>query len=130
MLLARTVVQSDKAPKAIGPYSQAIKSNGLVFASGQIPLDPETGKLVEGDIVVQAEQVMQNMRAVLEAAGSSFAQVLKTTCFLADLDDFARFNEVYAKYFSDEPPARSTFQVAKLPAGARVEVECIAEPSS
>lgn len=128
--MARTVVQSDEAPKAIGPYSQAIKSNGLVFASGQIPLDPETGKLVEGDIVVQAEQVMQNMRAVLEAAGSSFGQVLKTTCFLADLDDFVRFNEVYAKYFGDEPPARSTFQVAKLPAGARVEVECIAETSS
>ncbi len=125
--MATTVVATDKAPGAIGPYSQAIKLNNLVFTAGQIPLDPATGKLVDGDIAAQSERVMQNLEAVLEAAGSSLGQVVKTTCFLANLDDFAAFNEVYGRYFSENRPARSTVQAARLPAGASVEVECIAE---
>jgi 2-iminobutanoate/2-iminopropanoate deaminase len=127
--MATTVVATDKAPGAIGPYSQAIKLNNLVFTAGQIPLDPATGKLVEGDIAAQTERVMQNLQAVLEAAGSSLGQVVKTTCFLANMDEFAAFNEVYARYFSENRPARSTVQAARLPAGASVEVECIAECS-
>ena len=127
--MATTVVATDKAPGAIGPYSQAIKLNNLVFTAGQIPLDPATGKLVDGDIAAQTERVMQNLQAVLEAAGSSLGQVVKTTCFLANLDDFAAFNEVYGRYFSENRPARSTVQAARLPAGASVEVECIAECS-
>jgi len=127
--MATSVVATDKAPGAIGPYSQAIKVGGLVFTAGQIPLDPATGKLVEGDIAAQTERVMQNLQAVLEAAGSSFGQVVKTTCFLANLDDFAAFNEVYGRYFSENKPARSTVQAARLPAGASVEVECVAECS-
>ncbi len=120
------IVQTDKAPKAIGPYSQAITHGDLVFTAGQIPLDPATGKLVEGDIRVQAKRVLDNLTAVLEAAGSSTAKVLKTTCFLADMADFPAFNEVYAEYFSENKPARSTVQVAKLPLDALVEVECVA----
>ena len=127
--MATTVVATDKAPGAIGPYSQAIKVSNLVFTAGQIPLDPTTGKLVEGDITAQAEQVMKNLQAVVEAAGSSLGQVVKTTCFLTDLDDFAAFNEVYGRYFSENRPARSTVQAARLPAGASVEVECVAECS-
>jgi 2-iminobutanoate/2-iminopropanoate deaminase len=127
--MATTVVATDKAPGAIGPYSQAIKVSNLVFTAGQIPLDPATGKLVEGDIVAQTEQVMKNLQAVVEAAGSSLGQVVKTTCFLANLDDFAAFNEVYGRYFSENRPARSTIQAARLPAGASVEVECVAECS-
>ncbi|MBA2518461.1 MAG: RidA family protein [Chloroflexia bacterium] len=121
-----TVVATDQAPRVIGPYSQAVKSGNLVFTAGQIPLDPATMKLVEGDITAQTEQVMRNLAAVLDAAGSSFAHVVKTTCFLANLDDFPAFNEVYARSFGDAPPARSTVQVARLPAGALVEVECVA----
>ena len=121
------VVVTDKAPGAIGPYSQAIKCAGMVYTAGQIALDPATGKIVEGDVSAQTERVMQNLQAVLEAAGSSFDQVVKTTCFLQDLNDFASFNEVYGRYFSSNRPARSTVQVAKLPAGSLVEVECIAE---
>ena len=121
------VIATDKAPGAIGPYSQAIKSGSHVFTAGQIPLDPATGKLVEGDIAAQTERVMQNITAVLEAAGSSLNRVIKTTCFLANLDDFARCNEVYGRDFADNKPARSTVQAARLPAGAQVEVECIAE---
>ena len=120
------IVQTDNAPKAIGPYSQAIKSGNFVFTAGQIPLDPATGKLVEGDIRVQAKRVLDNLSAVLAAAGSSTAQVVKTTCFLADMADFPAFNEVYAEYFSETKPARSTVQVAQLPLKSRVEVECIA----
>jgi 2-iminobutanoate/2-iminopropanoate deaminase len=123
------VVATDKAPGAIGPYSQAIKLNGVVYTAGQIPLDPETMKLVEGDVAAQAEQVMKNLSAVLEAAGSSLGRVVKTTCFLVDLADFATFNEIYGKYMGDNRPARSTIQVAALPAGARVEVEAIADCS-
>jgi 2-iminobutanoate/2-iminopropanoate deaminase len=125
--MATTVVATDKAPGAIGPYSQAIKVGGLVFTAGQIPLDPATGKLVEGDIAAQAEQVMKNLQAILEASNSSLARVVKTTCFLTNLDDFATFNEVYGRYFSENRPARSTVQAARLPAGANVEVECVAE---
>lgn len=123
------IVATDKAPGAIGPYSQAVKCAGMVYTAGQIALDPSTGKLVEGDVAAQAERVMENLKAVLEASGSSLNQVVKTTCFLQNLDDFATFNEIYSKYFSDNRPARSTVQVAKLPAGSLVEVECIAECS-
>lgn len=121
-----TVVATENAPRAIGPYSQAIKTGNLIFTAGQVPLDPATMKLVEGDITVQAEQVMRNLEAVLTAAGSSFARVVKTTCFLADLNDFPAFNDVYARSFGEAPPARSTVQVARLPVGALVEVDCVA----
>ncbi len=124
--MRREIIATESAPRAIGPYSQAVKSGNLVFTAGQIPLDPATMKLVEGDITAQTEQVMRNLAAVLDAAGSSFAHVVKTTCFLANLDDFPAFNEVYARSFGDAPPARSTVQVARLPAGALVEVECVA----
>lgn len=122
-----SIVATDKAPGAIGPYSQAIKTGSYVFTAGQIPLDPATGKLVEGDIEAQTEQVMKNLAAVLDAAGSSLSRVVKTTCFLTNLDDFAVFNGIYARHFGDTKPARSTVKVAKLPAGASVEVECVAE---
>ena len=124
--MAKTVIATKAAPAAIGPYSQAIAANGMLFTAGQIPLDPATGKLVDGDITAQTERVMENLAAVLAEAGTSFDQVVKTTCFLANLDDFAAFNAVYAKYFSAQPPARSTVQAARLPAGAQVEVECVA----
>jgi 2-iminobutanoate/2-iminopropanoate deaminase len=125
--LARQVIATDNAPGAIGPYSQAIRLGNLVFTAGQIPLDPATGKLVEGDIAAQTERVLQNLQAILEAAGSSLDRVVKTTCFLVDLDDFAAFNEVYARFFGENRPARSTVQAGRLPGGANVEVECIAE---
>ncbi len=125
--MAGQVITTDKAPGAIGPYSQAVKVGGFVFTAGQIPLDPVTGKLVEGDVEAQTERVMQNLSAVLDAAGTSLSRVVKTTCFLANLDDFAAFNEVYGRYFDESKPARSTVQAARLPAGATVEVECIAE---
>jgi 2-iminobutanoate/2-iminopropanoate deaminase len=127
--MAAEIVATDKAPGAIGPYSQGMKLNGVVYTAGQIPLDPSTGKLVEGDVTAQAEQVMKNLAAVLEAAGSSLSKVVKTTCFLVDLGDFAAFNEVYGKHMGDSRPARSTIQVAALPAGAQVEVEAIADCS-
>ena len=120
------IVITDKAPKAIGPYSQAVIAGDLIFTSGQIPLDPKTQEMVKGDIRAQAERVMDNLRGVLGAASVSFAQVVKTTIFLADLADFAVVNEVYGKRFSGSPPARSTVQVAALPKGARVEIEMIA----
>ena len=123
---SREVVATDGAPAAIGPYSQAIRAGSFLFTAGQIPLDPATMKLVEGDVTVQTERVMQNLAAVLAAAGTSFARVVKTTCFLADLDDFQAFNAVYARHFPEAPPARSTVQAARLPAGALVEVECVA----
>ncbi len=122
----RSVVSTPNAPAAIGPYSQAIKVNGLLFTAGQIPLDPVTMKVVEGGISEQAERVMANLGAILEEAGSSFARVVKTTCFLANLDDFPEFNKIYATRFTTNPPARSTVQVAKLPLGVLVEVECVA----
>lgn len=120
-------VQTDQAPAAVGPYSQAIVANGFVFTSGQIPLVPATGKLAEGDIAVQTHQVMSNLRAVLEAAGTSMSRVVKTTIFVADINDFKAVNEVYASYFAGTtPPARSTVQVAALPLQARVEIEAVA----
>jgi 2-iminobutanoate/2-iminopropanoate deaminase len=119
-------VQTGGAPAAIGPYSQAIAHGGLVFTAGQIPLDPASMQLVEGDVAAQTERVMQNLSAVLEAAGASLASVIKTTVFLSDMDDFAAMNEVYGRYFGDHAPARSTVPVARLPRDARVEIECIA----
>lgn len=125
--MTKTIISTTAAPRAIGPYSQAIKVGSLVFTAGQIALDPETGQLVAGDIDLQTHRVMRNLQAVLEAAGTSLDRVVKTTCFLADLADFAAFNAVYAEYFPKNPPARSTVQAARLPAGASVEVECVAE---
>ena len=119
-------VETDSAPRAIGPYSQAIRSGGLVFASGQIPLDPESGQIVEGDITVQTVRVLENLKAVLEAAGSSLDRIVKTTVFLADLGDFADMNSAYSEFFPGIPPARSTVQVSRLPRDARVEIDAIA----
>ena len=119
-------VQTDNAPAAIGPYSQAIKAGGFVFASGQIPIDPQTGEFVAGGIGEQTEQVLKNLAAVLEAAGSSLAKVVKTTVFLADMKEFAAMNEVYGKFFTGEPPARATVAAAGLPKDARVEIEAVA----
>ena len=114
------------APKAIGPYSQAIVAKGLAFLSGQIPLDASTGKLVEGDVSVQTERVLENLRAVLDACGSSLARVVKTTVFLQDMADFPKMNEVYARYFAEHPPARSTVQAARLPRDVKVEIDAVA----
>ena len=122
----RKVISTALAPAAIGPYSQGIETEKLVFTSGQIPIDPSTGKLVPGGIEEQAGQVMQNLKAILAESGVGMDRIVKTTCFLADMADFAAFNEVYAQYFTENPPARSCFQVAALPMGAKVEVECIA----
>lgn len=119
-------VSTGNAPKAIGPYSQAVIHNGLAFLSGQIPLDPTTGEMAPGDIAAQTERVLENLRAVLEAAGATLSSVLKTTVFLKDMGDFPRMNEVYARYFPENPPARSTVQAAKLPRDAMVEIDAIA----
>jgi 2-iminobutanoate/2-iminopropanoate deaminase len=119
-------IQTDRAPQAIGPYSQAIRANGLLFASGQIPLDPATMQIVAGDIRAQTMRVLENVTAVLEAAGTSIERVVKTTVFLADMDDFAAMNEVYATFFGGTRPARSTVQAARLPRDVRVEIEVIA----
>jgi 2-iminobutanoate/2-iminopropanoate deaminase len=119
-------VSTDRGPKAIGPYSQAVKANGFVFLSGQIPLDPQTQQIVEGDIAAQTERVLENLKAIVEAAGSSISRVVKTTVFLADMKDFAAMNAVYSRYFLAHPPARSTVEVARLPRDARVEIDVIA----
>jgi 2-iminobutanoate/2-iminopropanoate deaminase len=127
--MARETISTPGAPKAIGPYSQAVVAPAakLVFCSGQIPLDPQTGEIVgAGDVAAQTERVLKNLGAVLGAAGASFASVVKTTIFLADLQDFATVNEVYARYFGEAPPARATVQAAGLPKGALVEIEAIA----
>jgi 2-iminobutanoate/2-iminopropanoate deaminase len=126
--MARSVVSTADAPQAIGPYSQAITLDNLVFCSGQIPLTPQ-GVLLEGDVAEQTRLVLTNLQALLTAAGSSLAHVLKTTVFLADMNDFQAMNAVYAEFFSAEPPARSTVQVARLPRDARVEIEAIAARS-
>jgi len=120
------VVSTENAPGAIGPYSQAIKANGMVFCSGQIPIDPATGNFVSDDVAEQTEQVFKNLTAVLDAAGSGLDKVVKTTVFLADMNDFAAMNEIYGKHFDVNRPARSTVQAARLPRDARVEIECIA----
>jgi 2-iminobutanoate/2-iminopropanoate deaminase len=122
----KKIIQTEKAPKAVGPYSQAIQAGNFVFTSGQIGLDPATGKLVKGGIREQARQVMENLRAVLEAANSDFSRVVKTTVFLREMNDFMHLNEVYGEYFPSDQPARSTFQVAALPLGAVVEIEMVA----
>ncbi|MFB3814766.1 MAG: RidA family protein [Terriglobales bacterium] len=122
----RETVATEKAPQAIGPYSQAIKANGMVFASGQIPIDPASGQIITGDIAAQTERVLQNITAVLAAAGSSLDRVLKTTVFLKNMAEFAQMNEVYARFFKKEPPARSTVEVARLPKDVLVEIDVIA----
>jgi 2-iminobutanoate/2-iminopropanoate deaminase len=122
----RQIIQTDNAPRAIGPYSQAVVAGGFVFASGQIPIDPQTGEFVAGGVAEQTEQVMRNLTAVMEAAGTSLERVVKTTVFLADMNDFAAMNEVYGRYFSERPPARATVEAARLPRDARVEIEAIA----
>ena len=122
----RVKIQTEHAPAAIGPYSQAIKTGDFVFASGQIPIDPQTGEFVAGGIREQTERVLKNLAAVLEAAGTSLDQVVKTTVFLADMGDFAAMNEVYGRFFTDVPPARATVAAAGLPRDAKVEIEAIA----
>jgi 2-iminobutanoate/2-iminopropanoate deaminase len=124
--MAKDVIRSDGAPVPIGPYSQAIRAGGLLFLAGQIPLDPATGQMVGGDVKTQTRRVLQNLAAVLEAAGSSMERVVKTTIFLRDINDFGAVNEEYGAFFRDLPPARSTVQVARLPRDALVEIECIA----
>ena len=124
--MAKEIVRADKAPQAIGPYSQGVRAGGFVFLSGQIPLDPLTGQITGTDSVEQAEQVMKNIEAVLSAAGLGFVDVVKTTIFLVDLADFAAVNEVYGRRFPEEPPARSTVEVKGLPRGSRVEIEVVA----
>ena len=121
-----SVISTEKAPKAIGPYSQAVVAGEFVYTSGQIPLDPATQQMVQGDIRAQTERVMENLSAVLAAAGAGFDKVVKATIFVVDLNDFAAVNEIYGKRFPKDPPARSTVQVAALPKGARVEIELIA----
>jgi 2-iminobutanoate/2-iminopropanoate deaminase len=122
----KQIVSTENAPAAIGPYSQAVRVGDLIYSAGQIALVPETGKLIEGDIETQTRQVMENLAAVLQAAGSSLTQVVKTTIFVTDINDFARVNQVYGSFFQDNPPARSTVQVAALPLGANVEIEVVA----
>ncbi len=122
-----TIVSTEQAPAAIGPYSQAVVSQGFAFLSGQIPLDPATGKLAEGDVAAQTERVLENLKAVLAACGSSLERVVKTTVYLKDMGEFTRMNEVYARYFPHNPPARATVEAARLPRDVRVEIDCIAE---
>jgi 2-iminobutanoate/2-iminopropanoate deaminase len=122
----KKIISTGDAPKAIGPYSQAVVMNGFAFLSGQIPLDPSTNTLIGGDIAAQTERVMENLKGVLAACESSLEQVVKTTVFLKDMDEFAKMNEVYARYFPENPPARATVEAARLPRDVRVEIECIA----
>lgn len=122
----KTIISTNNAPPAAGPYSQAVRTGNLLFLAGQVGLDPATGSLVEGGVQAQTEQVMKNLQAVLAAAGATFAHAVKTTVFLADIADFAAMNEVYGRYVTPNPPARSTFQVAALPRGALVEIELVA----
>lgn len=122
----KEVISTDKAPKAIGPYSQAIKANGLIFTAGQIALDPATGQVVEGDVARQATRVLESLKEIVEAAGSSLDRAVKATVYLKDMNDFAAMNEVYARYFSKNPPARSTVEAARLPRDVRVEIDLVA----
>jgi len=121
----KTIITTDTAPAAIGPYSQAVQANGLLFVSGQIPMDPQSGGLVQGDIEAQAKQVLQNLKAIVEAAGMGLQNVVKCTCFLKDMEDFARFNAVYATFFDTRPPAREAVEVARLPKDVRIEISAI-----
>ncbi len=122
----KETISTENAPGAIGPYSQAVKAGNLIFCSGQIPINPQTGEFVSEDVAEQTRQVLKNLSAVLEAAETSLTNVVKTTVFLADMNDFAAMNEVYAEFFNDNKPARATVQAARLPRDARVEIECIA----
>jgi 2-iminobutanoate/2-iminopropanoate deaminase len=122
----KAVISTSKAPAAIGPYCQAARWGDLIFVSGQIPIDPATGQVIVGDVAEQTEQVLKNLAAILEAAGANLGQVLKTTVYLRDLNDFGKMNEVYARFFSNQPPARATVQVARLPRDVSVEIEAIA----
>ncbi len=122
----KEIVSTENAPGAIGPYSQAVKTGGMVFCSGQIPIDPATGEFVSENVDEQTEQVLTNLSEVLKAAGTSLDNVVKTTVFLADMNDFVEMNEVYGRFFSDNKPARATVQAARLPRDARVEIDCIA----
>lgn len=122
----KKVIQTEHAPKAIGPYSQAIEINGMLYISGQIPINPETGKVVEGGIIEQTEQVMQNIGQILKASGYSFSDVVKSTCLLSDMSNFKPMNEIYGKYYVENPPARAAFAVKELPMGVLVEIETIA----
>lgn len=122
----KEIIATENAPGAIGPYSQAVKTGNMVFCSGQIPIDVATGEFVSDDVAEQTRQVLKNLSAVLEAAGTSLNNVVKTTVFLADMTDFAAMNEIYAEFFSENKPARATVQAARLPKDARVEIECIA----
>jgi len=122
----KETISTENAPGAIGPYSQAVRAGNLVFCSGQIPLDPQTGEFVSDDIAEQTRQVLKNLSAVLEAAGTSLNNVVKTTVFLSDMNDFVKMNEIYAEFFGENKPARATVQAARLPRDAKVEIECIA----
>ena len=122
----KEIIATDLAPRAIGPYSQAVRAGNFVFASGQIPIDPATGEFVSGGIAAQTEQVLRNLSAVLAAAGSSLDQIVKTTVFLVDMNDFTAMNEVYGRFFGEHPPARATVQAARLPRDAKVEIEATA----
>jgi|SRR5450755_248995 2-iminobutanoate/2-iminopropanoate deaminase len=122
----RDIVLTDRGPKPIGPYSQAVRANGFLFVSGQIPIDPKTSELIVGDIAAQTERVLENVKGIVEAAGSKLQHVVKITVFLKDMNDFAAMNEVYARFFTLAPPARSTVQVARLPKDASVEIEVVA----
>ncbi|HNY02331.1 MAG TPA: RidA family protein [Bacteroidales bacterium] len=122
----KSIISTPDAPKAIGPYSQAVEANGMLFISGQIPIDPVTGKFAEGGITEQTEQVMKNIGAILRAAGYDYSNVVKSTCLLNDMDNFAAMNAVYGKYYPTDPPARAAYAVVKLPLGALIEIETIA----
>lgn len=124
--MVKEVIYTDKAPKPIGPYSQAIKVGSWLFLSGQIPIDPRSGDIVEGDIEVQTRRVLENIKAILENAGFTLGDIVKVTVYLVDLNDFPRFNKVYSEYFKDKPPARTTVQVAALPRSVRIEIDAIA----
>lgn len=122
----KKIIQTDNAPRAIGPYSQGVEHKGMLFISGQIPIDPVSGKVIEGGISNQTDQVLKNLQAVLKAAGYSLENVVKTTCLLSDMNNFQAMNDVYAKYFPDSPPARAAYQVCRLPLGVDIEIEAIA----
>ena len=124
--MSKDVISTSKAPAALGPYSQAVVWGDLIFVSGQIPIDPATGQVVGDDVAAQTERVLKNLAAILEAAGASLGQVLKTTVYLKDLNDFGKMNEVYARFFGEQPPARATVQVARLPRDVSVEIEAVA----
>ena len=126
LLTVKQIIVTDRAPRAIGPYSQAVRAGNLVFASGQIPIDPATGEFVAGGVAEQTEQVLRNLTSVFAAAGVELNQIVKTTVFLADMEDFAAMNEVYGRFFGEQPPARATEQAARLPRDAKVEIEAIA----